>query len=208
MGLDSIMQDADYWKHPYTRLAFSEGTQQRLQTLMENTDLFCNLLEQLPQTISHQDTHWTNLFATHDANGRETTAVIDWSFLGLAAVGEDLGTQIAGNLANLFIDSAQAKIYYQAALDAYLDGLRETGWQGEKKSVQFASAATAFLRYATFELIMLRWMIMAKEKGEASWIDEMAQKQGLSVEETLQRWGRAITFLFDLGEEARDLASS
>ena len=88
-----------------------------------------------------------------------------------------------------------------------MDGLCEAGWQGQIKHVQFACAATAFLRYGTFGLSMLSWLMMAKEKGETSWIDEMAQRQNLTVDETLRQWGIAMSYLFDLGEEARELAS-
>ena len=55
--------------------------------------------------------------------------------------------------------------------------------------------------------MMLKWLIDDKAEGKESWIDEMARKQNLPVDKTLINWGKGITFLFDLADEARDLAS-
>jgi hypothetical protein len=207
IGLGNIAENNRVWENPFTKLALPDGTQGRLQKLLADSDTFCDLLENQSQTLSHQDTHWPNLFATYDAQGNATTTVIDWSFLGLAAIGEDLGTQVAGNLANLFVNPVEAKPYYEAALDAYIDGLQQTGWHNDEKSIRFACASTAALRYATFEVLMLNWLIEDKAKGNVSWIDNMAKEQNLTVEETLVKWGKSITFLFDLADEARKLAS-
>ena len=61
---------------------------------------------------------------------RDQTVVIDWSFLGTAAVGADLGMQVSGNLYSLYVDPRNAQAYYEAALESYVAGLRDAGWRG------------------------------------------------------------------------------
>ena len=207
LGLTDLTHDVVFWDNPDVKLALPLVTAKRLESLLKDADHLCDVLEKQPQTLSHQDPHWTNLFATHDTNGNEITTVIDWSYLGLAAVGEDLGTQIAGNISYCHINPLEAKKYHEAALHAYLTGLQKSVWHGDERSVRFACNATAALQYATFELLMLKWALEDKAKGRSSWIEELAQKQNMERNEALMNWGKGITFLFDLADEARVLAA-
>jgi len=202
-GLTDLIHDSAFWNNADVKGALPLVTAKRLESLLKDADHLCDVLEKQPQTLSHQDPHWTNLFATLDTNGNETTTVIDWSFLGLAAVGEDLGTQIAGNLSYYHVNPLEAKTYHEAALRAYITGLYKSGWQGDEVSVRVACNTTAALRYATFEMLMLKWALDEKAKGKSSWIEEMALKQNPDREEALANWGKGITFLFDLADEAR-----
>jgi len=204
-GLNDLTHDSAFWDNADVKLALPAVTTKRLESLLEDAEYLCDILEKQPQTLSHQDTHWTNLFATHDLNDSETTTVIDWSFIGLAAVGEDLGTQIAGNLSYYHVNPLKAKTYHEAALRAYMTGLQKSGWHGDENSVRFACNTTAALRYATFEMLMLKWALDDKSNGKPSWIEEMAQKQNMDRDEALINWGKGITFLFDLADEARSL---
>lgn len=206
-GLNDRARDAGFWNHPYSRLAFHPGTQRRLLQLVADSAAFCDLLAKQSQTLSHQDTSRSNLLATRTSSGREQTTALDWSFVGIAAIGEDLGTQVGGNLCKLFVDPAQAKAYYDAAFEAYLDGLRQAGWHGDIRRVRFACAAAACLRWATYEVMWLGGCIEADANDRVSGIEDLARDQGLSIEETLRRWGLAIRFLFDVADDARLWAS-
>jgi hypothetical protein len=123
--------------------------------------------------------------------------------LGIAAVGEDLGMQVSGNLYDLQLDPADARPYYEAALDAYVVGLRDAGWRGFSDIIRFAASTAASLRLVPFALEMLRELIHSEE--EVSWADRLAKDQGCTVEEVLPRWGQAIAFLLDLADDARRL---
>ncbi len=188
-------------------MAFPRGTDARLRHLLQHANALCNLLAQQVQTLSHQDSHSANLFATVGAPDQLQTTAIDWSFLGLAAIGEDLGTQVGGNLFKLYVDVGEAKNYCAAATGAYLDALRQTGWRGNADSVRFACAAAACLRYAPFGVMWLQGCIQANARGEISGLDNLVQVNGVSTTDALRHWGAAMTFLFDLGDEAMRLAS-
>jgi hypothetical protein len=203
VGAAAIAMDPVFWGHPQMRKIFPTPIAGRVVDLLDDADRLLDHLERQPQTLSHLDSHCVNLFARLGEQGQDQTVVIDWSFLGTAAVGEDLGMQVSGNLYGLHVDPAQAQQYYKAALEAYVDGLRDAGWRGAPECVQFASAAAASLRLVPFGLKMLRDLLKSEERE--SWADRLAKEQGSTVEDTLPRWGQAITFLLDLADKARQL---
>ena len=204
-GLVDLAADPAFWEHPQVRWAFPTPIAGRFAELLDGADRLLALLERQPQTLSHLDTHYVNLFARQGEGGRDQTVVIDWSFLGIAAVGEDLGMQISGNLYNLRVDPTGARPYYEAALGAYVAGLRDAGWQGSPDAVRFAAATAASLRLVPFGILMLRDLVESEEA--VSWADRLAEGQGCTVEGALRRWGQAITFLLDLADDARALAA-
>lgn len=204
LGVMEIAADPEFWKHPLVRQALPTPSAGRVLHLLEDADRLLAHLERLPQTLSHLDTDSVNLFARIGDQGQDQTVVIDWSFLGMAAVGEDLGMQISGNLYGLHVDPAGARPYYEAALDSYVAGLRDAGWRGTPEAVRFASATAASLRLIPFALEMLRELLSSE--GGASWADRLAEAQGSTVEETISRWGQAVIFLLGLADEARQLA--
>ena len=204
--MNHTASDANFWTTQFSQLAFPRGTDARLRHLLQHADTLCDLLLRQTQTLSHQDSHRANLFATVDTLGQLQTTAIDWSFLGLAAFGEDLGTQIGGNLFKLYVDANKAKNYCAAATETYLDALRQTGWHGNADSIRFACAAAACLRYAPFGVMWLRGCLQANARGEISGLDNLAQVNKLSTVDALQRWGAAMNLLFDLGDEAMRLA--
>ena len=203
-GLMDLATDPAFWAHPQVQQAFPTPIAGRAIELLDDAGRLLAHLEQQPQTLSHLDTWCMNLFDRPGDEGRDQTVVIDWSFLGVAAVGEDLGVQISGNLYDLQVDPAGARPYYEAALEAYLDGLRDAGWPGVPEVVRFASATAASLRLVTFGLKRLGDLFRTAEG--APWADRLAKEQGSTVEGALHRWGQAITFLLDLADEARQLA--
>ena len=206
-GMSHTASDTNFWATRFAQTAFPHGTDACLRHLLKHVDRLCDLLAQQTQTLSHQDSHRANLFATASPDGEPKTTAIDWSFLGMAAIGEDLGTQIGGNLFKLFVDPSRAKSYLADATEAYIAGLRQSGWQGQADSIRFACAATACLRYAPFGVMWLQGCLQANARGEISGMDNLAQVHGLSTDQALRQWGAAMSYLFDLGDKAMRLAS-
>jgi hypothetical protein len=164
--------DPAYWEHHQVRQTVPTHIIGRVIELLDDADWLLACLEQQPQTLSHLDTHYVHLFARQREQGQDQPVVIDWSFLRKAAVGEDLGMQISGNLYDLRVDPSDARPYYEAALEAYVAGLRDAGWQGSPKAVRFASATAASLRLVPFGIQMLRQLFDTAEG--ASWADHLA----------------------------------
>lgn len=199
-----IATDPSFWERPLVRRLFPTPIAGRVIELLHDAERLLARLERQPETLSHLDTHCVNLFARIGDQGQEQAVVTDWSFLGIAAVGEDLGMQISGNLYGLQVDPADARPYFEAALDAYLAGLRDSGWRGASDAARLAAATAASLRLVPFGLERLRELLNSEER--VSWADRLAMEQGCTVEEILPHWGQAIIFLLDLADGAWGLA--
>jgi hypothetical protein len=203
LGIGDLVRNPTLWAHPVVKRAFPLPVAGRILRVLENNDKILSKLTTQPQTLSHQDTDRRNLFARQRAGGQTQTVAIDWGFLGLAAVGEDLGNQVFGNLFHLEVDASEAHPYQEAAFEAYLEGLGEAGWQGNLEGVRFACAAQA-LTYIVWVPVILDSFV--KEAHLPSWANHWAQNRGYSAEETLERWGEAIYFLLDVADTAGQLA--
>ena len=164
-----------------------------------NRDSFFNKLDGLTQTLSHQDTDKRNLFSRRSDDGREQTVVIDWAFLGLAAVGEDLGNQVFGNLSFLFVDCSVAREYQEGAFEAYIGGLREAGWQGSIDDVRLAFMANA-LHYLAFAC--RRVTIFAANTGLPTGVDSWVKQNSCTAQEGFIHWAKSLVTILEAAEEA------
>jgi hypothetical protein len=209
-GVGRAAEDRAYWTHPLMREVVPPSAMDHFAGLWDEAEGILEVVESLPTTVSHHDAQWSNLFgADHDGSSRRTVA-IDWSFLGLAPVGQDLGHHVACNLYNQAIDAHQADRHDQASTSAYLSGLREAGWHGDVRDVMLARSAAAALQIGTFLVADLIDLCDGPGgetgPGEPAWPDMLAERHGVDVSEVMARWGRSLTYLLDLGQEARELA--
>jgi thiamine kinase-like enzyme len=97
------------------------------------------VMEDLPRTVCHLDVWPNNVI--RDAGG--DIVFLDWAFVGDGALGEDIG--------NLVLDSVYDLLLHHDLLDeldarltsAYLQGLREPGWNGNARLVRLGIRASA-----------------------------------------------------------------
>jgi hypothetical protein len=103
----------------------------------------CAILAGWPQVLGHLDTAPANVIV----RGGQTY-LIDWAFVGRAALGEELAPLTAGS--GLFggLPAEHMAAIDRVAFPAYLDGLRAAGWAGDPAHVRFAYCAAAALRFA------------------------------------------------------------
>lgn len=76
------------------------------------------LLDEAPQTICHFDLHPANLFPL--AQG---TAVIDWAYCGIGALGSDAGVLASDAIVDEVVAADQAEALVEAVWNAYAEGL-------------------------------------------------------------------------------------
>jgi hypothetical protein len=171
-----------------------------------------SVLAALPVSLAHHDAQWRNLFQLKEADSAGSvarTVAVDWAFLGLAPLGADLGHMIGCNIEHWAVDDPRQ--HDRAATAAYLEGLRDSGWRGDERAIRFARATTAAVQMGAYFGAEVSWL-HGEPRGTwvaplREWPQELATKQKLPVEATMARWATQFTYLLDLADEARGLAT-
>jgi thiamine kinase-like enzyme len=163
-----------------------------LLSLRADRDVFLGALDRLPKTLSHFDFHPGNIFGDS-----AETIVIDWSFVGLGAIGEDAGNLVPDSVFDFHVPPEQIDDLFVSVRDGYLGGLREGGWDGPEEAVDLGMAATAAAKYSWNAPFMLR----AASEGRPL-------LNGRPLEAAFEWWAPVIPWLLKCGERARRLAEA
>ena len=123
----ALLRDDGAW----TR--FPATLRRGLVRLHARREALLDLMERLPRALCHLDVWEGNLIRRPDGE----VVLLDWSFAGDGAVGEDVGNLIL----NVAGDDLDARL-----TDAYLAGLRDAGWTGDERAVRLGICASA-VRY-------------------------------------------------------------
>lgn len=171
-----------------------------LQTWAER-DLYLQTLERLPQTFCHHDVFRRNLIACSRPDGSQETAVLDWSFAGHGALGEELVPLTVASVGFLEINIFAGRELEEQVLAGYLQGLQDSGWRGDPQLVRLGYACAGALRYGVGVLRLFMPTLL----DEA--LHPMAEQfWGRSFYELCEIWGiPASRFTLRLADEARDL---
>jgi hypothetical protein len=204
VGVQESLLDPSTWKNEFIKKAFPVSIADPIMHLFEDSQKLLSILEKQQKTLCHNDCDQPNLFPCDEISGISRTIVIDWALLGIGALGEDIGTQIGGNLFHLFVDPSTSELYKDRAIEAYLCGLHESGWRGDKYSIHFACYTTASLRYITYGAYML--MILANMNGDRQSAFSRFNSKA-SLHETVCCWAEVMYKLLQWSDNARRLAN-
>ena len=212
-GAQHAVEHRDWWQHPLIAAALPASTYDRFVALMGDAEDLLAVLEDLPVSLAHHDAQWRNLFqlnGTDPARPHARTVAVDWALLGLAPLGVDLGHMIGCNIEHWAVDDARQ--HDVAATRAYLQGLQDSGWRGDERTVLFARAITAAVQMGTYFGAEVSWLhgepVGTWVAEMVDWPQDLATKQKLSVEATMASWASQFGYLLDLGDEARRLATA
>ena len=132
--------------HPAVTELFAPSTIDLLLRVWEHRHEAYQALEALPHSICHQDLFPRNAFV-RVADGIKQTVAIDWAYCGWAALGTDLAPLIGASLNFFEADCDEADELERLCLDAYLEGLKVTGWDGRRDDVLIGYLASIVLRF-------------------------------------------------------------
>jgi hypothetical protein len=135
--------DAD-WDHP-SLAVWPAGIRRRLRRLQADHDRLTAVARSAERTLCHLDVWPANLV---DDDG--TSVLLDWSFTGDGAVGEDVANLIIDSCTDGLMDAALLPEIADRATEGYLRGLREGGWTGSADAVRTAIAACGAAKYSWF----------------------------------------------------------
>ncbi|MFJ2954309.1 aminoglycoside phosphotransferase [Streptomyces sp. NPDC087270] len=140
-ALSVDVRDAD-WDHPSVRV-WPDRLRAGLRRLWTGRERVLAAARSAPRTLCHLDLWPANLI---DDAGRST--LLDWSFTGEGAVGEDLANLVVDSFSDGLMDIGLLPEVAQTATDGYLEGLRDGGWSGSDADLRGAVAACGAAKYS------------------------------------------------------------
>lgn len=131
-------------------------------------------------------------------DGHDQIVAIDWSYGGIASIGEEMAPLVNASIGFGAVTLSEAFRLEQIVLEGYVAGLRDAGWRGDPDQVKFSYAATLYWRYAIggFAGEMVPYMLdeRAHAAVEAAW--------GRSMEELADATAASLDFVQHVYEEA------
>jgi hypothetical protein len=150
------------------------------------------LVEGLPRTLCHLDAWVSNVIRRPDGE----VSLLDWTFAGDGAVGEDLGNYLPDAVLDLFWPAERLPELERACFAAYLAGLREAGWAGTEREARLGVVASC-VKYAWLPLLLLQ------RAGDA---DHRAYHRTADAERLYRQRGLVFAHLVGWCDEALRLA--
>jgi hypothetical protein len=174
----------DYWDHPRVAGWPSEVRQELRRLWVDRTRVLA-VAEAAERTLCHLDVWPANLI---DSQGR--SVLLDWSFVGEGAVGEDVANLILDSFTDGLMDAALLPELADAAVTGYVDGLRCGGWSGSEDGVRTAIAACGAAKYSWFGPAVLG-RIVRDDLGTSSY------NRDTSADAVLQRVSGMLALIAD-----------
>jgi hypothetical protein len=197
----AMNQLQDTLEHPLGRRACPPDVLSGISRLWAERDRFVGILERLPRTLCHHDTQRRNLFARRDAEGRDQTVAIDWSWLGTGVAGEEIAALLWASMDFFALDPANARELDTIVFDSYLKGLQDASWHGDPRVVRLGYAIVSSLIFgagsAAVSLLAYR-----DDEGKR---ERVKQLFGRTIEEVLDHRAEVRRFILRLADEAREL---
>jgi hypothetical protein len=186
----TVPTDRELWRHPLLADWFPAPPAAALQAMRADRGRFLTALDRMPTTLCHHDFHPANLFD----GGHGTTAAIDWSFVGIGALGEDAGNLVPDAVLDFHVGPEDLDALYEAVAGGYAAGLRAAGWSGSDATVRLAMSATMAAKYAWIGPALAHAVIEGREL-----------LNGRPIGDAVPWWAPTVGFLLDRAREAREL---
>lgn len=134
-----LLADDDAWRHPVARAAFPAGLRDGACFVHAHAERLYRISEALPRTLCHLDFWPKNLFRRPDGE----IVLIDWSFAGLGAIGEDPGNIVPDSVFDHFRPADDLPALEETVFDGYRRGLREAGWHGDERLIRLGMLSSS-----------------------------------------------------------------
>ncbi|MFF4252404.1 aminoglycoside phosphotransferase [Streptomyces sp. NPDC001663] len=187
-----LLDEDEAWQQPLVRDHFPPGLRHDMVRLHHDREWFLQIMETLPRTLSHLD-HWPANACSHGPD----SVLLDWAFTGDGALGEDLGNYLPDSVFDLFVPAAHLPEYAARAYEAYLHGLRESGWGGDEDLVRLAVCASA---------VKYDWLTALSLSRASEEQLDYGGARTVSGELRYRERGLTLAFLAEWAAEARALA--
>lgn len=187
----SVLHDDAAWRVPVVRAAYG-SLQNGLRGLWEDRERLLALVESLPQTLAHCDVWPANMIT--GAGG--DVVLLDWSFVGVGAVGEDAGNLVTDSVWDGWLPAVELPHIGQVVWESYLVGLREAGWTGDERLARLGFCAGGAVKYAWLAEQSLRRVAAGDLRSYGGYSD-------IAAEKLLNTYAAAFVLLLSWVDEAR-----
>ena len=190
----ALLDDDDAWRQPLVRDHFPAGLREQMVGLHRDRERLISIVDALPRTLCHLDVWPNNLIATSDSE----SVLVDWSFAGEGALGEDAGSLIPEAVFDGFLAAEHLPELDELIYRGYVAGFRDAGWDGDERLVRLAMCASA---------IKYDWLVprLLERAGTAEHFD-YGGTELVSAELRYAERGATFAFLAGWADEARALA--
>ncbi|KAA1191588.1 phosphotransferase [Paenibacillus sp. B2(2019)] len=101
-----------------------------------------NALHRLPRVLAHQDLSQMNMLLTQTGE----LVLIDWQFMSISGLGEDLGKMFGVNMSLGVIPIDRYEEFKESLFHSYIKGLKASGWQGDESLARYGYCLSTALR--------------------------------------------------------------
>ncbi len=185
------------WQFPINAKHISSALRERYDRLWVEREDFYAVIESLPQVFSHFDAHRRNAFVRRSAEQGDELVLVDWAQCGLGPLGAELNNLIGADLYLLEWPAAAVRDLDAAVFGNYLQGLRETGWSGDARSVRLGYASWLAVYMGCIFPGWIAWWCAAENRQAALHIC------GLAEEDLFWQLLPILPYALDCADEAR-----
>ena len=112
----ALFDDDRAWAAPEVSAVFGSAERNAFRRLWSDQELFLEILDSLPQVLTHHDMWPLNLRAGSDGSD----VIVDWAVVGLGAVGVDISNLILDTFFDLLVDERRLDEIERAVTEGYL----------------------------------------------------------------------------------------
>jgi hypothetical protein len=190
--VDVVEADAVWRREPLRSLDFLRD---RFRTLWARREELLAIVEGAPQTVVHCDLWPHNLIAADDG----TTVAIDWSQVGIGAVGHDLDQLTLDPVWMQVLPDGDIEAVEQQVLPSYLAGLQLSGLDLTHEQLEDWYAAAAAAHYGPL------LAMYAAQLADPGRIHALETRHNRSIEAITNDKGRVVDRALALGERVLGL---
>lgn len=192
-AIQSLLENSS---HPLLRAALQDVPAESVAEL----DSLCGELHEttprLPHGIAFGDFHARNLFPL----GHETVA-IDWAGLASDPVGADLSVLVGSGFSWGIDEAIMVGQSEPAIFEAYMDGLKASGWSGTRNDVRRAFF-THLPMYLAWAALLTDGIRSGRANARRDWVEA---RRGASFEEIPEKMAPIVALIPGYVSELRQL---
>ena len=186
--------------HPVLQQAWPGNTLDRFTHLLGEVETFYAVLNALPHTFCHLDVFHSNLMARPCDGGVEQIVLVDWSFAGMAPIGAEIAPLVAASPIFSGEDASRMPEMEEATFEGYCDGLRDSGWDRDRRLARLGYLASIAVRYG-----LIPCGVFATDDSAVTYLSRAA---GKPIQQCIEEMSVMSRFLLDKGDEARALMAA